>query len=152
MKYAIVKEGFNDDGSYSLFLEQEFQSKEEGRIWRTSIMMIYSENPDNYDLMPDEYKIEKTREEHDLENAARIDDHKKKINKLTKGTEDQRNKIIKDLLTEHREALKSAGHLDVNNKSKHKNLTEEEIAEEINIRKIQQDKNKKEKVFKVIPE
>lgn len=152
MKYAIVEEGLNEDGNYVLNVEQEFESQENGRIWHTSIIMIYSTKPDIYEDMTDEYKAQVSKEAHDNENALRVADHAAKIEILKNGTNAQRKDIIKALLVEHRKALKLAGHINENNKAKHKNLTKEEIAEEIKIKKSLQEKNKKEKVFKVINE
>lgn len=152
MRYAIVEEGINEDGNYLLNIEQEFDSQEIGRVWHTSIIMIYSTNPDIYENMNDEYKAQVTKLDHDAKEALRVADHAVKIETLKNGSNAQRKDIIKGLLIEHRKALKSSGHINENNKSKHKNLTKEEIAEEIKARKVQQEKNKKEKIFKVIAE
>lgn len=150
MKYAIVEEGLNEDGNYVLNIEQEFDSQEIGRIWHTNIMIIYSTKPDNYEDMNDEYKAQVTKAAHDAENALRIADHAAKIEILKNGTNAQRKSIIKDLLVEHRKALKLAGHISENNKAKHKNLTKEEIAQSF---KQKENKNIiKNKVYKEIVE
>lgn len=152
LRYTILKDGFNEDGSYSLFLEQEFESKESGRVWQTPIMMIYSTKPDNYEEMSDEYKLETTKEEHDTVNSVRITDHASKISILTAGTNAQKKDIIKALLLEHRTALKLAGHIDDKNKSKHKNMTHEEIAQEMEARKMARKANDKARDYKTIAE
>jgi len=133
-KYAILKEGFNADGTYSLFLEQEFESKESGRVWNTPIMMIYSTKADNYDDMSEEYKLETSREAHDQANLTRINDHAEKIGILVNGNEKDRESIIVELLNEHRAALKLSEHIDENLVAKHKTLTEEEIKAELEAR------------------
>ncbi len=152
MRYAIAEEGINEDGNYLLNIEQEFDSQEVGRVWHTSIIMIYSTNPDIYENMTDEYKSQVSKAAHDAQEALRVADHAVKIETLKNGSNAQRKDIIKGLLLEHRKALKLSGHINEANKSKHKNLTKEEIAEEIKARKVQQEKNKKEKIFKVIAE
>lgn len=131
MKYAIIKEGFNRDGSYSLFIEQEFESKEDGMVWQTPICMIYSTVSDEYDSMSDEYKKDVSKEDHDKENQERISDHSNKIAMLTNGSEKQREEIIQDLLIQHRVALKQSGHLDEDHKTHLKTLSEEEVRAEL---------------------
>lgn len=137
MKYAILKEGYNEDGNYELVVEQEFESKEVGRVWQTPIIMIYSTKADDYEIMPDEYKKEFSKEQHDKKESDRLLDHSNKIDILSNGSEKEREGIIQGLLEEHRVALKQAGHLDDDHKSHLKTLSEEEVKAELEARASQ---------------